>query len=288
MLPPPFAALIGPIMQQDPPLLNYRSAPFYGYNYSFLGILEENQGLCGQSRPISTPIQPLPTPNRPLPIPHNPVQPLRQPVPGQRRLPVPGERSKDLPEVEKRRITIFQEFIQLASASNHPAFAAVPPPEALRKTFHFLQTRSMRILWKRGDMRAGCAKLALRLDTEWPEWALTRTNVVGLLLSKIFDEFYYYLEDQPNNTPNNLFFIRFEKHLMGEAEYRHRSEWWAGRRLQPSAWCDRGMERGTMVYPGHPFHAPKGTTVSWRRFHLVMVARKLRPADVTKEGYVYL
>ncbi|KAG8765733.1 hypothetical protein FRC12_007343, partial [Ceratobasidium sp. 428] len=117
---------------------------------------------------------------------------------------------------------------------------------------------------------------------------LTRTNVIGLLLSEIFTEFYYYLEDQPNNTPNNLFFIRFEKHLMREAENRHRSEWWAGRKLQPLVWYDKEMEGGTMVYPGHPFHAPKGTTVSWRRFHLVMVARKLRPADATKEGYVYL
>ncbi|KAG8772508.1 hypothetical protein FRC12_003035 [Ceratobasidium sp. 428] len=116
MLPPPFAALIGPIMQQDPPLLNYRSAPFYGYNYSFLGLLEENKGSCGQSRPLPTPTQSLPTPiqppsipNRPLPIPHNPVQPLHQPVPAQRGLPIPKENGKEqrkhLPEVEQRRIS---------------------------------------------------------------------------------------------------------------------------------------------------------------------------------------
>ncbi|KAG9121876.1 hypothetical protein FRC07_001977 [Ceratobasidium sp. 392] len=190
--------------------------------------------------------------------------------------------------MNKHHIAIFKEFVELASVPNHPALATIPPPGALRNTFHFLQSRPMRILWKRGDMKTGCAKLALRLDTEWPEWALTRTNVLGLLLSDIFAEFYYYLEDQPNNTPNNDFYIRFERRLMREAEYRHNSTWWDTRRLQPSAWCSEEMEGGVIIYPGHPFHTPKNMLISWRRFHLVMVARKLKPEDATREGYVYV
>ncbi|KAG8740763.1 hypothetical protein FRC10_003921 [Ceratobasidium sp. 414] len=189
---------------------------------------------------------------------------------------------------ENTNHAIFHEFMELASIPNHPALAAVPPPEALRKTFQFLQSRPMRLLWKRGDMKAGCARLALRLDVEWPEWALTRTNVFGLLLSDLFAEFYYYLEGQPNNTPNNLFYIRFEKHLIREAERRHDNRWWASQRLQPLAWCDPEMDRSVRMYPGHPFHAPKNTLVSWRRFHLVMMARKLKPEDATKEGFVYV
>ncbi|KAG8721300.1 hypothetical protein FRC09_008103 [Ceratobasidium sp. 395] len=280
MLAPPFAALYDTLMRQEAHAIR-SSAPF---PIPHPPPIMANQSTIKQSRP-------LPTPHRLLPTPHKPI-PSRLPIPTQtepiaRSAPI-SDRRKALAEPNERHTAIFQEFVGFASVSKHSALASIPAPAALRNTFHFLQSRSMRILWKRGDIKAGCAKLALRLDTEWPEWALSRTNVFGLLLSEMFDEFYYYLEDQPNNTSNNSFFVEFEKHLMLEAEYRHRSDWWTSRRLRPSAWCNNETKGDTIIYPGHPFHVPKGVIVSWRRYHLVMVARRLKAEDATKEGYVYI
>ncbi|QRV77991.1 hypothetical protein RhiJN_06006 [Ceratobasidium sp. AG-Ba] len=183
---------------------------------------------------------------------------------------------------------IFSEYMSLASTANHSAFAAVPNPEMLRKTHAFLQSRPMRIHWKRGEMKTGCAKLALRLDMEWPEWAMSRTNVFGLLLSPIFDEFYYYLEDQPNHDPSNPLYVKFEQCLMRQGEYRHRTQWWATKRLPMPGWCDREMPGGTTIYVGHPYQNSKGITISWRRIHLAMIARRLKAEDAASEGYVYV
>ncbi|KAG8699211.1 hypothetical protein FRC09_006753 [Ceratobasidium sp. 395] len=280
MLAPPFAALYDTLMRQEAPAIRF-SSPFPTQHRPPTMV---NRPAIIQSRPLPTPHRPLPTPHKPIPS-HLPFPTQTEPI--VRNAPK-SDRRKALAKPNERHVAIFQEFVGFASVSKHSALASTPPSAALRNTFQFLQSRSMRILWKRGDIKAGCAKLALRLDTEWPEWALSRTNVFGLLLSEIFDEFYYYLEDQPNNAFNNGFFVEFEKHLMLEAEYRHRSEWWSNRRLRPSAWCNDGAKGDTIIYPGHPFHVPKGVIVSWRRFHLVMVARRLKAEDATKEGYVYI
>jgi hypothetical protein len=89
-----------------------------------------------------------------------------------------------------RENAIYLEFTELASVPNHPAFTSVPQASSLPKTSQFLQSRPARVLWKRGDMRAGCAKLALRLDIEWPDWAvrshlelLSYSGLIKFLLS---------------------------------------------------------------------------------------------------------
>jgi hypothetical protein len=82
-------------------------------------------------------------------------------------------------ETRRRNKAIFQEYAELASIRNHFAFAAVPHTSKFPKTTQFLEIPNVKDLWSQGNMQAGVAELALRLDLEWPDWAVSRSIIFG-------------------------------------------------------------------------------------------------------------
>lgn len=73
-----------------------------------------------------------------------------------------------------RKQQIFLECKEFASVPNHPAFASIPKPWQFPNTQRFLTDHNnIHALWDRSDIRKGVKELALQLDAEWPEWAVS-------------------------------------------------------------------------------------------------------------------
>ncbi|KAG8680200.1 hypothetical protein FRC08_016475, partial [Ceratobasidium sp. 394] len=73
-----------------------------------------------------------------------------------------------------RRQAIFEEFLQLASTPNHPAFSSIP---RLAPFEHSSLNKD------EPEIHSHTARFLTTLNTQCPDWALTRTNVLGVILS---------------------------------------------------------------------------------------------------------
>jgi hypothetical protein len=68
---------------------------------------------------------------------------------------------------------LFARFSELSSVPNHPALTHVPPMTSFPQTQWFLLADESRKIWEKGDMVRGVEMLALKLDREWPDWAVS-------------------------------------------------------------------------------------------------------------------
>lgn len=68
---------------------------------------------------------------------------------------------------------LFAHFNELSSVRDHPALAHIPPASAFPKTNWFLIADGTRTIWDSGNLASGVQMFALKLDREWPEWAVS-------------------------------------------------------------------------------------------------------------------
>ncbi|KAG9082586.1 hypothetical protein FS749_006743 [Ceratobasidium sp. UAMH 11750] len=147
-------------------------------------------------------------------------------------------------KVQLRRQAIFEEVLQLASTPNHPAFSSIP---RLSPFENGLPNKA------EPGVHSYTARFVTTLDIQWPDWALTRTNVLGVILSDALRNCPLYCNDLPR-PGYDLAGVRFEKQLFLQAFARHDIDWWISRRLAPTAWCrPKEAMNDLIMYPGHPF-----------------------------------
>ncbi|KAG8694517.1 hypothetical protein FRC09_009799 [Ceratobasidium sp. 395] len=66
----------------------------------------------------------------------------------------------------------FAHFTELCNIQNHPSFSHVP--SALPTAKWFLHTSIAHRVWDGGNLTGGVQLLALKLDRDWPEWAVSK------------------------------------------------------------------------------------------------------------------
>ncbi|KAG8680102.1 hypothetical protein FRC08_016534 [Ceratobasidium sp. 394] len=179
-------------------------------------------------------------------------------------------------KVQLRRQAIFDEFLQLASAPDHPAFSSIPPLPPFENGI---------VNESELDPPSYAASFSNTLDVQWPNWALTRTNVLGVILSDALRNCPLYRNDLPRPS-YDLVGVRFEKQLFLEAYARHDIDWWVSRRLAPTAWCrPKEAMNDLIMYPGHPFRTagPKDL-ITWRAGFLRSPSRR----QTEEEDYVFV
>lgn len=194
-------------------------------------------------------------------------------------------------ESRLRKQAMFLEFKELAAIRSHPAFEAVPRPWDLPKTRNFIEDTMNIDIWNRYDIRYGVKTLASRLDEEWSDWAATRTNVFGLLLSDLFSRFMPWLEQLPAHVNAADIGVRFERYFFAEAELRHTLEFWCKANTPPPGWFHlSGKKAKVMMNPGNPV-IPKAKCIpSWRYYHEMMMTDNswLVVEAIPEGGWVYV
>ncbi|KAF8751846.1 hypothetical protein RHS01_08317 [Rhizoctonia solani] len=110
---------------------------------------------------------------------------------------------------------LFTRFCELASAPSHPAFAHIPPPTSFPQTQWLLRSNSSR-----------------------------STNVLGLLLSDLFVDFYPWLENLAVHQTSCSTLLRFERHMFNQAQLRHTWQWWRHNRQTTPGACFRPSVTG--------------------------------------------
>ncbi|KAG8678968.1 hypothetical protein FRC08_017337 [Ceratobasidium sp. 394] len=197
-------------------------------------------------------------------------------------------------ETRARNKAIFQEYTEIASIRHHPALAAAPHPTTLRMTNQYLKCPLAREGWKKSDMRAAVAQLAACLDIDWPEWAFTRTNVLGLILSNLFLDFVPWLERLPihSKSKSNLIGVCFEKQLFAAAHERHFTKHWEHRgRVRPDWFQLNYSEDKARMDVGHPM-VKMGTNrmmISWRAYQEAALQNVSWFSHIVPEdSYVYV
>lgn len=83
---------------------------------------------------------------------------------------------KQSPEWESENLVA--QFTQLASVPNHPYLSHVPPLPEFASTHWFLLCDGTRKIWEEGNLVGGVEWLALKLDREWPEWAVSASTLL--------------------------------------------------------------------------------------------------------------
>ncbi|CAE6427698.1 unnamed protein product [Rhizoctonia solani] len=171
-----------------------------------------------------------------------------------------------------RRQYIFAECKEFASVPNHPALASIPKPRQFPDTQRFLAERdNVYALWDRTDIQKGVKELALQLDAEWPEWAATRTNAFGIIISDLFTHFLARLSALPTHAKSGTVTSEFEQHLFVEAEARHTLEYWHKIGTPPPAWFHLSKDgEKVIINPGQPTTSEANGKPSWRSCHETM------------------
>ncbi|KAH7339003.1 hypothetical protein B0J17DRAFT_628357 [Rhizoctonia solani] len=171
-----------------------------------------------------------------------------------------------------RKQQIFVECKKFASVPNHPAFASIPKPWQFPNTQRFLTNHNnIYVLWDKTDIRKGVKELALQLDTEWPEWAATRTNAFGIVISDLFAQFLSWLGSLPTHSKSGTIGSEFEQLLFAEAEARHTLGYWCKAGTPPPSWfhLSKNGEK-VMINPGQPVIPKANGKPSWRYYHEMM------------------
>ncbi|KAF8600403.1 hypothetical protein BDV93DRAFT_559379 [Ceratobasidium sp. AG-I] len=188
-------------------------------------------------------------------------------------------------ETRRRNKAIYLEYAELAAVDNHPAIVAIAV-KLFPYTRQFLQDPKNSRIWETVDIQPAVEQVALRLDRDWPDWAASRTNVFGVVLSDLFYWFFPWLEALPSKKHAINAGMRFERHLFAQAEARQSIDWWKERNTQPAPWF-RISETGERmrIYAGHPVMQMKAR--SWRYYQQYMVAKGAMKV-VPEEGWVYV
>ncbi|KAG8726344.1 hypothetical protein FRC11_000336, partial [Ceratobasidium sp. 423] len=116
------------------------------------------------------------------------------------------------------------------------------------------------------------------------------TNVLGLLLSDLFADFYPWLENLPVNKTSCSTLLRFERHMFNQAQLRHRWDWWRHNRQTTPAACFRPSLSGDnskVEMPQHPVNSRTRVTYTWRGYH-ELERRKECHGEVMEDGWVVL
>ncbi|KAB5588598.1 hypothetical protein CTheo_7964 [Ceratobasidium theobromae] len=198
-------------------------------------------------------------------------------------------KSKAPENSEWDRRNLFAHFSELASVQNHPALAHVPPMTSFPQTRWFLLSNEPRKIWETDGLIGGIQLLTRNLDREWPEWAANNTNVLGILLSDLFADFFPWLEKLPVNRYSFTTAIRFERHLFAEAQLRHTWEWWrSNHKLTPNA-CFRPSLTGKkvkIVMAEHAVHSRTRRTYTWRGYYESESKKTKTEVRVTEQDWV--
>lgn len=75
-------------------------------------------------------------------------------------------------ESRRRNQAIYLEYAELGAVENHPAMTARPPAWKFDRTDEFLTNLKNRGLWESADIEPAVEQVALRLDQDWPDWAV--------------------------------------------------------------------------------------------------------------------
>lgn len=75
-------------------------------------------------------------------------------------------------QAQWKSANLFSYFAELCNVRNHPDLAHIPPMSAFPKTYWYLLADGTRTIWDSGNLSSGVEMLALKLDREWPEWAV--------------------------------------------------------------------------------------------------------------------
>ncbi|CAE6435787.1 unnamed protein product [Rhizoctonia solani] len=183
---------------------------------------------------------------------------------------------------------LFTRFCELASTPNHPALAHIPPATSFPQTQWLLHSESKQKVWMNENMMGGIEMLTHTLDQDWPEWAANRTNVLGLLLSDLFRDFYPWLESLPVHQTSCSTLLRFERHMFNQAQLRHTWEWWRHNRHTTPGTCFRSSLTGSnnkVLMPRHPVNSRSRVTYTWRGYCEVESKKECR-GEVTEEDWV--
>lgn len=120
----------------------------------------------------------------------------------------------------------------------------------------------------------GC-KYPLLLARLAPTWIVTQansTNVLGLLLSDLFADFYPWLKSLRVNqlTVASTVTLRFEQQLFAQAQLRHTWDWWKLNHKTNSRMRFRPLLMGgstKIVIAGHPVDETTKQSCSWREYY---------------------
>ncbi|KAB5592561.1 hypothetical protein CTheo_4028 [Ceratobasidium theobromae] len=180
------------------------------------------------------------------------------------------------------------QFSELTSVPNHPALAHIPPPSSFPQTRWFLNAANTRQAWIEGDLTGGVEWLALKLDKDWPEWAANTTNVLGLLLSDLFADFYPWLRNLRVNRLSvmSTVTLRFEQQLFAQAQLRHTWDWWKLNYKTNPRVCFRPSLVGAnrkITIAGHPVDKTMKLPCSWREYY-ERVSKEARYGEKMTEG----
>ncbi|KAF8746453.1 hypothetical protein RHS02_00681, partial [Rhizoctonia solani] len=171
-----------------------------------------------------------------------------------------------------RKQQIFIEYKEFASVPNHPAFTDIPKPWQFPNTQSFLtRHENIHALWDCSDIRKGIKELAQHLDSDWPEWAATRTNAFGTIISDLFAHFLSWLNSLPAHARSGNVGSAFEQHLFAEAEARHTLEFWCDSGVPPPSWFHLSQKAEKWIMnPGQPVIPKAKGRPSWRYYHEMM------------------
>ncbi|CAE6461674.1 unnamed protein product [Rhizoctonia solani] len=186
---------------------------------------------------------------------------------------------------------LFTRFCELASTPNHPALAHIPPSTSFPQTQWLLKSERKQKVWMKECMIDGIEMLTRTLDQDWPEWAANSTNVLGLLLSELFADFYPWLESLPANQTSCSTLLRFERHMFHYAQLRHTWEWWRHNRQTAPAVCFRPSLTGKndkVEMARHPVNSRSRVTYTWRGYSEVESRKEWNGDEVMEEDWVVL
>ncbi|CCO35170.1 hypothetical protein BN14_09285 [Rhizoctonia solani AG-1 IB] len=185
---------------------------------------------------------------------------------------------------------LFTRFCELASTPNHPALAHIPPPTSFPQTQWLLNSESKQKVWMKENMMGGIEMLTHALDQDWPEWAANSTNVLGLLLSDLFRDFYPWLAKLPAHQISCSTLLRFERHMFNQAQLRHTWEWWRQNRQISPGTCFRPSLSGKnekVVMARHAVNTKTRVTYTWRAYWEAEW-KECSEAEVTEDDWVML
>ncbi|CUA74263.1 hypothetical protein RSOLAG22IIIB_11074 [Rhizoctonia solani] len=186
---------------------------------------------------------------------------------------------------------LFTRFCELASTPKHSAFAGIPPAASFIQTQWLLQSEKKQKVWMKESMMGGIEMLTEALDRDWPAWAANSTNVLGLLLSDLFSDFYPWLENLAVNQTSCSTLLRFERHMFNQAQLRHTWEWWRRHRQTTPCACFRPSLTGKnekVEMPMHPVNSRTRVTYTWRGYYELEPKKEYTGGEMTEGDWVVL
>ncbi|CAE7106548.1 unnamed protein product [Rhizoctonia solani] len=186
---------------------------------------------------------------------------------------------------------LFSRFCELASTPNHSTFAHIPPTSSFTQTQWLLKSEKKQKVWKKESMMDGIEMLTRALDRDWPGWAADSTNVLGLLLSDLFIDFYPWLENLPVNQTSCSTLLRFERHMFNQAQLRHTWDWWRYYRQTTPCACFRPSLTGRndkVEMPSHPVDSRTRVTYTWRGYYELESKKEIDRGEMAEDEWVLL